>query len=327
MDDNKEGNLVSNLKTKLFFSITTYPYQVPLDLRIWLEKNTYEADETAKGTLIIKANSSLKVQKFTFSVCGKERYLEETKKNRRGIVRGLARGKETEKYDIFFFEDLSPFIGSTSSLSHIDGRMEIPLGSTAIPFHFSIPPDALESYRGKHARIKYEVEVHISMGRWKRDSRTLTFEVTNPRMTYTFGDALYLGKEGEKKESQPYLRLELETKNETSDMPKFCPGEIIKGLLIVENGDLRRIKTAIIQLSSIEYSKWRRSRIITETIKEEIKYDHNKDMDTIAFGIQIPKKAKRSYGAKHSEYYWLLEAQVDLSDSPDIRVKRVIQVA
>ena len=47
------------------------------------------------------------------------------------------------------------------------------------------------------------------------------------------------------------------------------------------------------------------------TIKEEIRYDHNKDMDTIAFGIQISKKAKRSYGAKHSEYYWLLETKVD----------------
>ena len=298
-----------------------------MDLRIWIEKNTYDAGETAKGTLIIKANSSLKVQKFTFSVCGKERYLEETKKNRRGIARGLGRGTETEKYDIFFFEDLSPFIESTSSLSHIDDRIEIPLGSTAIPFHFSIPPDALESYRGKHARIKYEVEVHVSMGRWKRDSRTLTFEVTNPSMTYTFGDALYFGKEREKKESQPYLRLELEIKNETIDMPMFSPGEIIKGLLIVENGGLRSVKKAIIQLFGIEYSKWRRSRIICETIKEEIRYDHNKDMDTIAFGIQIPKKSKRSYSAKHSEYYWLLKTRVDLSNSPDIHAKRVIQIA
>jgi Arrestin (or S-antigen), N-terminal domain len=298
-----------------------------LDLRIWLEKNTYHAGETAKGTLIIKANSSLKVQEFTFSVCGKERFLEETKKNRRGLVRGLGRGTETEKYDIFFFEDLSPFLKSTPSLSHIDNRMKIPLGSTAIPFHFSIPPVALESYSGKHARIKYEVEVHVSTGRWKRDSRTLTFEVTNPRMTYTFGDSIYLGKEREKKESQPYLRLELEIKNETSDMPMFSPGEIIKGLLIVENGGLRSVKKAIIQLFGIEYSKWRRSRIICETIKEEIRYDHNKDMDTIAFGIQIPKKSKRSYSAKHSEYYWLLKTRVDLSNSPDIHAKRVIQVA
>ena len=314
-------------KTKLFFNITAYHYEIPLDLRIWLEKNTYDAGETAKGTLIIKANSSLKVQKFTFSVCGKERYLEETKKNRRGIVRGLGRGTETEKYDIFFFDDLSSFIESASSLSHIDDRMEIPLGSTAIPFHFSIPPDALESYRGKHARIKYEVEVHVSMGRWKRDSRTLTFEVTNPRMTSTFGDALYFGKEREKKGSQPYLRLELETKNDRGAIPKFSPGEIIKGLLIIENGGLRRIKKTMIQLFGVEHTKWRRSRIICETIKEEIRYEHNKDMDTIAFGIQIPKKAKRSYGAKHSEYYWLLETKVDLSDSPDIHAKRVIQVA
>ena len=254
-----------------------------MDLRIWLEKNTYDAGETAKGTLIIKANSSLKVQKFTFSVCGKERYLEETKKNRRGIVRGLGRGTETEKYDIFFFDDLSSFIESTSSLSHIDDRMEIPLGSTAIPFHFSIPPDAFESYRGKHARIKYEVEVHVSMGRWKRDSRTLTFEVTNPSMTYTFGDALYFGKEREKKGSQPYMRLELETKNDRGAIPKFSPGEIIKGLLIIENGGLRRIKKTMIQLFGIEHTKWRRSKIICETIKEEIRYDHNKDMDTIAF--------------------------------------------
>ena len=297
-----------------------------MDLRIWLEKNTYDAGETG-STLIIKANSSLKVQKFTFSVCGKERYLEETKKNRRGIVRGLGRGTETEKYDIFFFEDLSSFIESTSSLLHIDDRMEIPLGSTAIPFHFSIPPDALESYRGKHARIKYEVEVHVSMGRWKRDSRTLTFEVTNPSMTCTFGDALYFGKEREKKGSQPYMRLELETKNDRGAIPKFSPGEIIKGLLIIENGGLRRIKKTMIQLFGVEHAKWRRSRIICETIKEEIRYDHNKDMDTIAFGIQIPKKAKRSYGSKHSEYYWLLETKVDLSDSPDIHTKRVIQVA
>ena len=205
--------------------------------------------------------------------------------------------------------------------------MEIPLGSTAIPFHFSIPPDALESYRGKHARIKYEVEVHVSMGRWKRDSRTLTFEVTNPSMTYTFGDALYFGKEREKKGSQPYMRLELETKNDRGAIPKFSPGEIIKGLLIIENGGLRRIKKTMIQLFGVEHTKWRRSRIICETIKEEIRYEHNKDMDTIAFGIQIPKKAKRSYGAKHSEYYWLLETKVDLSDSPDIHAKRVIQVA
>ena len=41
-----------------------------------------------------------------FSVCGKERYLEVTKNNRRGMIGGFGGSTETEKYDIFFFEDL-----------------------------------------------------------------------------------------------------------------------------------------------------------------------------------------------------------------------------
>ncbi|MDQ3838590.1 MAG: hypothetical protein M3297_04905 [Thermoproteota archaeon] len=299
-----------------------------MDLRIWLDKNTYAAGETAKGTLLIKANSILKARGFTFSVCGKERYLEETKNIRGGVVGGLVRSKEEEKYDIFFFEDLSPFLKSTSSLSYIDDRIEIPQGPTAIPFHFSIPPHALESYHGKHALIKYEVEAHVNMGRWKGDDHyTLTFEVANPRMTYTPSDSLYLDKETEEKEGQPHLSLEVETKNGTIDVPKFSPGEILQGRLIIENDGIRRIKKAIIQLSGVEYSKWRRSKIVSQAIKEEIRYNRNKDMDTVAFGIQIPKNAKRSYIAKYSEYYWLLETQIDVANSPVFYAKKVVQIA
>jgi hypothetical protein len=297
-----------------------------LDLRIWLEKNTYDAGETAKGTLLIKADSRLKVQKIKFLVCGKERYLEETKRNRRGIVGGLGRSRETEKYDIFFFEDLSPFLNLTSSFSHIDEKIEISEGSTAIPFHFTIPSNALESYRGKYARIAYDVEVRVEMGRWKRDGYVLTFEVKNPKMTYAFEDSLYLDKEEEKRDDQLPLRFELEAKNNTSDIPKFSSGEIIQGRLMIENVGIRRVRKAVIQLYSVEYSKWRNSRIISKNIKEEIKYDKNRDMDTIAFGIQIPKNVKRSYNAKHSEYYWILETHVEISNSPIIHTKKVVQI-
>jgi hypothetical protein len=45
-----------------------------MEMDIRLEKNVYYAGETAKGTLLIKADKSLKVRKLEFSVCGKERY-------------------------------------------------------------------------------------------------------------------------------------------------------------------------------------------------------------------------------------------------------------
>jgi hypothetical protein len=298
-----------------------------LHLRIWLEKNTYIAGETAKGTLLLRADSRLKVQKITFLVCGKERYLEETKSNRRGIVGGLGRNRETEKYDIFFYEDLSPFLKSTSSFSYIGDKIEVSEGPTAIPFHFTIPSNALESYRGKYARIAYDVEVRVEMGRWKRDEYVLAFEVKNPKMTYTFEDSLYQEKEKEKKEDQLPLRLELEAKNNTGNIPKFSSGGIIQGRLMIENVGVRRVRKAVIQLNSVEYSKWRNSRIISKNIKEEIKYDKNKDMDTIAFGIQIPKNVKRSYNAKHSEYYWVLETHVEISDGPVYHTTEVVQIA
>lgn len=266
------------------------------------------------------------MQKIKFLVCGKERYLEETKSNRRGIVGGLGRSREREKYDIFFYEDLSPFLKSTSSFSYIGDKIEVSEGSTAIPFHFTIPSNALESYRGKYARIAYDVEVRVETGRWKRDEYLLAFEVKNPKMTYTFEDSLYQEKEKEKKEDQIPLRLELEAKNNTGDIPKFSSGEIIQGRLMIENVGLRRVRKAVIQLYSVEYSKWRNSRIISKNIKEEIKYDKNKDMDTIAFGIQIPNNVKRSYNAKHSEYYWILETHVEISDGPVYHTTEVVQI-
>ena len=184
-------------------------HDVDMETDIRLEKNTYNAGEIAKGTLLIKADKSLKVRKLKFSVCGKERY-EEYRNVNIWMEIDKKEGR-VEKYDIFLFEDLSPFLKSIYSFPHNDDSIEIPQGSFAIPFHFSIPHNALESYQGKDARIVYEVEFSIDMGRWKRDyHNTLSFEVLNLEMTYTFGDRLYLGKEQEKKEGKPYLSLELE---------------------------------------------------------------------------------------------------------------------
>jgi hypothetical protein len=69
--------------------------------------------------------------------------------------------------------------------------------SFAIPFHFSIPHNTLESYDGKNARIVYEVEFRADMGRWKKDyHRISSFEVLNPNMIYTFsGVRTFLGDE------------------------------------------------------------------------------------------------------------------------------------
>jgi hypothetical protein len=289
-----------------------------LDFGIRLDKNTYEAGETANGTLITNSDKSLKVRKLKFSVRGKERY-----------EAGMTgeHGHSSEKYDIFFFSDLTPHLKSTFAFSQADANnVEIPQGSYAIPFHFSIPPNTLESYQGKHARIIYEVEVVADMGRRKRDyHHRLSFAVINPKMDYRIGDRYYLGKEQEKKEGQPFLDMILETNDGTEESLKFSPGEIIKGRLKMENIEQSRIRKAVIELHSIEYARWGLPRTTFDSIKKQVTYDQNKDM--IAFEIQLPQNAKKNFNTNHSEYYWLLEAKVDIDDRPDVRVNRIIHVA
>jgi hypothetical protein len=239
-------------------------------------------------------------------------------------------GDSTEKYDIFFFEDLTPQLKPTFDFSQANdnNKIEIPAGSYAIPFHFSIPRNALESYQGRHAQTKYELEIGADMGPWKKDyHHTLPFEVTNPKMDYKVGDRYYLDKESDKKEGQPYLDLEFGTKDDVVDeLPKFRCGEIIKGRLKMGNTS-PRVRRAIIELYSIEYARWGPTRTVFDNIKKQVTYDQNTNTNTVAFEIQLPESAKRSFNANHSEFYWLLEAKVDISGSPDIHAKRVIQIA
>jgi hypothetical protein len=134
-----------------------------MDFKIKLDKNTYNAAETAKGALLTKSNKSLKARKLKFSVCGKERY-------EKSMVGQW--GDSSEKYDIFFFEDLTPQLKPTFDFSqdNDNNKIEIPPGSYAIPFHFSIPRNALESYRGRHAQITMNWRLALT---WAHGKRTI----------------------------------------------------------------------------------------------------------------------------------------------------------
>jgi Arrestin (or S-antigen), N-terminal domain len=102
-----------------------------------LEKDTYNAGETVKGKLFIKTNKVLNVRNLNFSVLGKERWEEHP--GHGGPASGFAIDRWSEKYDIFYSEDLSAFLNSIDASAHNNGDIQIPEGEFAIPFHFSIP--------------------------------------------------------------------------------------------------------------------------------------------------------------------------------------------
>jgi hypothetical protein len=62
------------LKRPNTFSVAACISLWDLDFEISPDKDTYQAGESAKGTLLTRADKSLKVRELKFSVCGKERY-------------------------------------------------------------------------------------------------------------------------------------------------------------------------------------------------------------------------------------------------------------
>jgi hypothetical protein len=64
--------------------------------------------------------------------------------------------------NIFFSKEISPdLLNSTDFFQSSDGTLELKKGIWQIPFEFTIPIDALESYNGKHAWINNKERFEI----------------------------------------------------------------------------------------------------------------------------------------------------------------------
>jgi hypothetical protein len=149
-----------------------------------LERNEYSAGETAKGTLVISAEKDFKVRGFEFSVSGEER-IEMKLEESYGINAYYSINATTtttyKESNIFFSKDLSHFlnsIGTKIGAEHDDNILEVAGGNWKVPFEFSIPEDALESYDGKCAKIIYKIEVAANRA-WRQDvDANLSFTAT-----------------------------------------------------------------------------------------------------------------------------------------------------
>jgi Arrestin (or S-antigen), N-terminal domain len=142
-------------------------------------------------------------------------------------------------------------------------------------------------------------------------------------------------------EEETGARLELGATN------KFSRGVIIKGniILLDDKAKTKDIKGILITLYGIERAVAQGLQRITAIEKYESKIktqpnenanDLNITTDTISdsgnsyatfpFEIQIPHNANVSYIGKYSEYYWGLEAKINVPWSSDIYAKGIVEV-
>src|SRR5215217_146372 len=238
----------------------------------------------------------------------------------------LSKTIATRTYDesnIFFSKDLSNFLNSIGTKVE-DDMLQMPGGITKVPFEFSIPDDALESYEGKYAMTIYKIEAALNMPKKLDIGKSLSFTVFNQKRKNMKFDRAIREELNEKTNSG--IRLELEGEGNKNT---FSPGDIIRGKITIEDSKISsKIRKVELILGAVEFvqaqGKKKRTNIYPnykEEIEGKIEWNKDDNSSNIQFETHIPKDIRRSYLGKYSEYYWLLEAKVDIPWSDDLSAR------
>lgn len=142
---------------------------------------------------------------------------------------------------------------------------------------------------------------------------------------------------------------------ESGDKNPYCfsAGEKTRGKVIVTK-DLteKRVNNVEVSINGIEYAYAGGYERITQmerhVHKVNIKMDqpmekqeslntnsnenndtngHNNNNLSIPFELQIPEDANRRYMGKYSEYFWGLDAKIDIGLSKDLHAKKLIEIS
>lgn len=135
-------------------------------------------------------------------------------------------------------------------------------------------------------------------------------------------------------------RIDL-SEHQDKDLP-YSPGQTIQGKVILlsrlsheikrEKNKNRNIKGIEISVSGIESAFAQGLQRVSTIEKFEKKIDLNGNENeehndiTIPFEFQIPEGIKQSYAGKYSEYFWGLEAKVNVVWSSDISARRIVEI-
>jgi Arrestin (or S-antigen), N-terminal domain len=115
----------------------------------------------------------------------------------------------------------------------------------------------------------------------------------------------------------------------------YSRGQKLEGEVMLQESEAKgtkNIRGMKITLSGIEHAFAQGLHRIstTEKFEKDIKLNHNEVIGdsgkTIPFDFKIPNDVNQSYRGKYSEYYWGVEASVNVAWSSDIKARTIIEI-
>jgi len=233
-------------------------------------------------------------------------------------------------------------VGHGSSDSSFDGENK----SYGINPHSVDNPDDIlpspitESEEKEVDKGNYEARFEQIFGkranptRSKNSSRSLRFAGTG--MSFDLETIFAKGREDFLKES---AKAKIRLIDQSNNITSYAPGHTVRGdvILLLPHNEEEEIRNKIrgmkITLSGIEHAFAQGLQRVS-TIQ---KYDKNielngnqiggkNDNNAIPFELVIPQGVNQGYIGKYSEYFWGLEAKVNIAWSSDLIAKTIIEI-
>jgi len=153
------------------------------------------------------------------------------------------------------------------------------------------------------------------------------------RVNYDLGTLLTKGREKFLKENSD-ARIDLLNHGNNNNNTVFSPGQTLRGSVIAlplqnleeEKKNVRGMK---ITLSGIEHAFAQGFQRVTtiEKYENKIEINGNRENDAcIPFEFQIPNGINQSYIGRYSEFFWGIEAKINIAWSSDIIARTIIEI-
>jgi hypothetical protein len=234
-------------------------------------------------------------------------------------------------------------IGYNNSNSSFDGENK---SDAASPHNIENPEDILSPRisdseekdvdRGK----KYEARFEEIFGKKanptpsKSSQRYVSF--TERGMSFDLETIIAKGRDDFLKES---TKAKIDLIDQSNNITSYSPGHTIKGNVILqlpaeEEEEIRnKIRGMKITLSGIEHAFAEGLQRVSTIEKHDKNIELNENQiggknenNAIPFEFEIPRGVNQSYIGKYSEYFWGLEAKVNVAWSSDIIAKTIIEI-
>ena len=186
-------------------------------------------------------------------------------------------------------------------------------------------------------RARFEQIFGKDANRASPQNRPRYFRFTETSMNYHLGTIFTKSREHFLKETS---EAKINLRDHKDHNVPYSPGHLIKGELILllrqnkqQEEKREKIKGMKITLSGMEHAFAQGLQRVNTIQKYEknVELDENENLEridnnAIPFEFEIPQGVNQSYIGKYSEYFWGLEAKLNIAWSSDINARTIIQI-